>query len=145
MDESPSAERAAERFEEAFRAVFARFHRRDGVARGLSNSSRAVLTHLAAAGPMTIGEASRHLDRSQSTTSEILSQLERHGLVERRSDETDARRTLVWLSEPGFEALRREDRVLSLELLGTAFERLEPGRRGEILAALEDLNERTEK
>lgn len=143
MSGSPSAEQAAEDFDRAFRAVFAGFHRRDGAARGLSNASRSVLTHLAMAGPLTVGEAARHLDRSQSTTSGILAQLEHNGLVERRSDDSDARRTLVWLSEAGFAALRREESVLSHELLAAAFAGIAPKHRAAIVAALHDLTERT--
>jgi DNA-binding MarR family transcriptional regulator len=124
--DSDRAERSADEFDRLFRAVYATFHRRDGVERALSNASRAVLQHLALAGPLTVGEAAAHLSRSQSTTSELLAQLERNGLVERRRDVADARRTEVWLSAAGFAELRRDESVLGLDLLTPAMRRM-PG------------------
>ncbi len=131
-----SPDTAAERFDQAFRAIYATFHRRDGTDRGLSNTSRAALTHLSLAGPLTVGAAAEHLRRSQSTTSEILNQLEGHGLVERRTDPDDARRTLVWLTHAGLRALRDQDTVLGLDLLTAAFGRLQPPERTGILDAM---------
>ena len=69
---SDSHERA-ERFAERFRAVYLTFHRRDGPRSQLQGASRAVLEHLAMAGPLTVGEAAAHLDRAQSVISEIVS------------------------------------------------------------------------
>jgi hypothetical protein len=40
-----------------FRAIYLTFHRRDGPRSTLTGASRAVLQHLAMAGPVTIGEA----------------------------------------------------------------------------------------
>ena len=73
----------AERFADRFRAVYLTFHRRDGPRGQLQGASRAVLEHLAMAGPLTIGEAATHLNRSQSVVSEIVSHLEDQGLLER--------------------------------------------------------------
>jgi len=90
-----SDERArAERFAELFRAVYLTFHRRDGPRGQLPGASRAVLEHLAMAGPLTIGEAAGHLNRAQSVVSEIVSHLTGQGLLERESDPADRRRTL---------------------------------------------------
>ena len=75
----------AERFAELFRAVYLTFHRRDGPRSQLPGASRAVLEHLAMAGPLTIGEAAAHLRRAQSVVSEIVSHLEDQGLLERES------------------------------------------------------------
>jgi hypothetical protein len=59
-----TAQRAqAERFAELFRAVYLTFHRRDGPRSQLAGASRAVLEHLALAGPLTVGEAAAHLAR----------------------------------------------------------------------------------
>ncbi|MFT4283863.1 MAG: MarR family winged helix-turn-helix transcriptional regulator [Protaetiibacter sp.] len=139
--EDPGAADAADRFDALFRRVYASFHRRDGVDRGLSAASRGVLTHLALAGPVTIGEAARHFDRAQSATSELISQLERNGLVERRVDPADARRTLVWLTGPGHTARRRDEAVLGLGLLADAFAAMPVEGRAAILDSLARLLE----
>jgi DNA-binding MarR family transcriptional regulator len=70
-------------FEQLFRAVYLTFHRRDAPRSQLPSASLAVLEHLALAGPLTIGEAAAHLRRAQSVVSEIVSHLERQGLLER--------------------------------------------------------------
>jgi DNA-binding MarR family transcriptional regulator len=109
--------REAEEFDRLFQAVYLAFHRRDGKRSELSGASRAVLNHLAMAGPLTVGEAAVHLDRAQSVISEIVTHLERQGLLERERDPTDHRRTLVWLAPAGFDRLAEDRRVLSTELL----------------------------
>ena len=86
---------AAGEFEQLFRAVYLTFHRRDAPRSQLANASLAVLEHLALAGPLTGGELAAHLGRAQSVVSEVVSHLERQGLLERESDPADRRRTLV--------------------------------------------------
>ena len=80
--------------------MYLTFHRRDGPRGQLPGASRAVLEHLAMAGPLTVGEAAGHLDRAQSVVSEIISHLELQGLLERESDPAYRRRTLAWLTRP---------------------------------------------
>ena len=129
----------AERFAERFRAVYLTFHRRDGPRGQLQGASRAVLEHLAMAGPLTIGEAATHLDRAQSVVSEIVSHLEGQGLLERERDPADRRRTLVWLTPAGQRALRRDREVLGLDLLARALDQLPPGQADALIAGLGDL------
>ena len=129
----------AERFAERFRAVYLTFHRRDGPRGQLQGASRAVLEHLAMAGPLTIGEAAAHLDRAQSVVSEIVSHLEVQGLLERERDPADRRRTLVWLAPAGQSALRRDREVLGLDVLARALDRLPPGQADALIAGLGDL------
>jgi DNA-binding MarR family transcriptional regulator len=117
----------AERFAVLFRAVYLTFHRRDRPRSELPGASRAVLEHLALAGPLTIGEAAAHLRRAQSVISEIVTHLERDGLLERENDPEDRRRTLIWLTPGGHEALRRDREVLGVELLARAMARLPAG------------------
>ena len=83
------------------------------------------------AGPLTIGEAASHLRRAQSVVSEIVSHLERQGLLERENDPADRRRTLIWLTPAGQATLRRQREVLSEELLTSALRATarRPGRR----------------
>lgn len=133
------ADDPAHAFEQLFQAVYLRFHRRDAKRSELSAASRAVLQHLALAGPLTVGEASRHLDRAQSVVSDIVTQLEAKGLLERERDPGDRRRVLVWLTPAGFAQLGRDREVLSTELLGPALARLPPPTRTALLAGLRAL------
>jgi DNA-binding MarR family transcriptional regulator len=132
-------EERAERFADRFRAVYLTFHRRDGPRSQLQGASRAVLEHLALAGPLTIGEAAAHLDRAQSVVSEIVSHLEGQGLLERESDPADRRRTLIWLTPAGRGALRRDREVLGLDLLARALARVPPGQAEDLIAGLQAL------
>jgi DNA-binding MarR family transcriptional regulator len=129
----------AERFAELFRAVYLTFHRRDGPRSQLPGASRAVLEHLALAGPLTVGEAAAHLSRAQSVVSEIVSHLEREGLLEREDDPADRRRTLIWLTPHGHEALRRDREVLGLDLLARTMARLPPGQAEQLIEGLRAL------
>jgi DNA-binding MarR family transcriptional regulator len=61
------------------------------------------LRHLAAAGPLTVGEQARHLGISRATASEVVDRLEAKGLVERMRDQRDQRRVFVWLTDSGRE------------------------------------------
>jgi DNA-binding MarR family transcriptional regulator len=129
----------AERFAELFRAVYLTFHRRDGPRGQLAGASRAVLEHLAMTGPLTIGEAAAHLSRAQSVVSEIVSHLERQGLLERESDPADRRRTLVWLTPDGHDALRRDREVLGTDLLDRVMSGLPPGQADSLIDGLRAL------
>ena len=134
------SQQRAERFAERFRAVYLTFHRRDGPRSQLQGASRAVLEHLAMAGPLTIGEAAAHLGRAQSVISEIVSHLEQQGLLA-ESDPADRRRTLVWLTPAGHAALRRDREVLGLDLLARALARVPPGQAEALIAGLHALVE----
>ena len=136
QDGASAAQRQAVAFEQLFQGVYLAFHRRDGPRSELSGASRAVLLHLALAGPLTIGEAAAHLDRAQSVVSEIVTQLERKHLLERERDPADRRRTLVWLTPAGHDVLARDGRVLAVELLAPALARLAPGEREHLLRLL---------
>lgn len=126
-------------FEDAFQHIYLQFHRRDGKRAQMSAASRSVLTHLSHTGPLTIGEAAAHLDRAQSVVSDIVTQLERKGLLEREPDPADRRRALVWLTPTGFAALAREHQVLSVDLVAQAAGSLSADQRAELLDALRAL------
>ena len=129
----------AERFAELFRAVYLTFHRRDGPRGQLAAASRAVLEHLALAGPLTVGEAAAHLNRAQSVVSEIVSHLEHQGLLEREDDPADRRRTLIWLTPHGHDVLRREREVLGVDHLALALARLPPSQADALIVGLRAL------
>jgi DNA-binding MarR family transcriptional regulator len=129
----------AERFAARFRTVYLTFHRRDGPRSQLAGASRAVLEHLAMAGPLTVGEAAAHLSRAQSVVSEIVSHLQDQGLLERENDPADRRRTLIWLTPAGHDALRRDREVLGLDLLASAFARMPAGEADALIAGMQAL------
>ena len=133
------AHEAAEIFARQFPSMYLRFHRRDAKGTALAPTSRAVLQHLALAGPVTVGELGGHLDRTQSVVSDIVAHLEEDGLVERQDDPVDRRRRLVWLSPSGRELLARDREVLSVELLARAFAELSEAERQAVLEAVDSL------
>ena len=133
MAPANDAQASAEAYAELFPAVFLAFHRRDGKQRELSSASRAVLLHLAGAGPLTVGECAKHLDRAQSVVSDIIEQLEGHGLLARVRDESDRRRSLVWLTDSGRARLIDEQQVLSRAALERAFAFMTPHERTQLL------------
>ncbi len=124
-ERQPEADRVGE-FADLFAQVYLTYHRRDGPRAQLSGASRAVLNHLALTGPLAIGEAAEHLSRAQSVVSDIVTQLERNGLLERTADPRDRRRTLVWLTDDGMQRLERDRRVLDTDLLTPAIAALPP-------------------
>ena len=122
-----------------FEQTYLRFHRRDAKRSQLSGASRAVLLHLAMSGPLTVGEAARHLDRAQSVVSDIVTQLETKGLLERQVDPDDRRRTLVWLTPQGVRRLEDDRDVLGRELLERAMRTMPDADRAALLDGLRAL------
>lgn len=134
------AQDRAKHFCDLYREVYLRFHRRDPVdAYRLSQESHGVLRHLFDTGPLTVMEAARHFERSQSSVSELIARLEARDLLARQPDERDRRRTLVWLTPLGREVLEKTEQVLSTRLLEHAFEQLPPEEAAVIVDALDRL------
>ncbi len=104
-----------------------------------SPEAAAILEHLADAGPLTVSEAAKHFERSQAATSELVERLRRRGLVDRIPDQRDQRRHLVWLTEDGRETTAAMRRVLDADRLDTAFQRLEPAQRRQLVAGMQAL------
>jgi DNA-binding MarR family transcriptional regulator len=129
---------AANAFSEIFPAVYLRFHaRRRG--HPLTPQSWAVLQHLAHAGPLTIGEAARHLGRAQSVVSEIMDGLERKDLVARVRDGRDRRRTLVWLTDAAHAEMADARRVLEHARLEAAMREMSTGERASLVRGMRAL------
>jgi DNA-binding MarR family transcriptional regulator len=125
---------------ELFPAVYLRFHvRRPKPGRRLDNTAASVLIHLHETGPLTIGEAAKHLNRAQSVISEIVTRLERRRLIARMRDERDRRRVLVWLTPEGLRAVAEQRQVLSPELLRRAVTRMSPAARQALVAGMQAL------
>lgn len=73
---------------------------RDAAASGaLGPRHMPALLAVAAAEPLSVSELARRLGLELSTTSAIVGQLSRAGLIERAEDESDRRRTIVRLQE----------------------------------------------
>ncbi|MBZ8141340.1 hypothetical protein CLD22_15725 [Rubrivivax gelatinosus] len=106
----------ARRFGLLYREFYLRAPRRadDGRERP-SPDTVAMLLHMAQAGPATASELARQLDRAQSTLNARVAALEAAGLVSRRCGGQDVRRTRIWLSPAGRQALAE-----ALEVLDTA-------------------------
>lgn len=134
-------EQAVDDFSQLFPAVYLRFHRRNRKRPPVGPQAWAALQHLQWTGPITIGEATKHLGRAQSVVSEIVDSLEAKGLVARMDDTRDRRRKLIWLTDVGLELLEREQEVLSRELLTEAFERLSPRERAAVVSGMRALSE----
>jgi DNA-binding MarR family transcriptional regulator len=142
---SPSPSDAAREFTSLFGATFLRFHRRAAKRSAWTPQGWAVLQHLEMAGPLTVTEAAKHMNRAQSVMSEIVDGLERKGLLARMRDERDRRRTLVWLTDEGRAAMEAERQVLSQALLQRAFARLDGEAAEDLLRALRALVDASEE
>ena len=90
---------------------------------GMTGRHGGVLAQLAAGPPVSVTGLARRMSVSLSTASELVGDLSRAGLVERREDESNRRRTLVSLSEAyrstveGFVGLRAAPLLKVLERL----------------------------
>jgi len=95
---------------EEMREVIAYLHRRSPPpldALDLSMAQLKVLFTVSCRGPLTISEVAERLGISLPTASHLVDRVVQLGLVARREDERDRRRTLVELTEHG-EALLRQ-------------------------------------
>jgi len=133
-------EEATRRFAELFAALYRRFYRRVAVGEyRLTSESLAILQHLADAGPLTVGEAARHMARSQAAMSELIKRLVDRGMLDRMPDERDRRRVLIWLTGAGRETLATAKAVLSHELLAGALAQMPGESRRRMIERLETL------
>ena len=97
-------------------AVYKEFDARVRAA-GLSSIEWRVLATLSDGDGLTIGELAGEVLAQQPTLTKLVDRMERAGLVERRGDETDGRRTLV------FETARGRAHVAPLLVQAKAHER----------------------
>jgi DNA-binding MarR family transcriptional regulator len=130
----------------AFNDLFAELHgrlytRRSPRAPGITREGLALLHHLWRAGPLTVGELARHLDRSQAATSEMVERLIGRGLLDRMADERDRRRHFIWLTDEGQTVLRRESRPLDAARLATALAGLSADERAALVGLMKRLTE----
>jgi DNA-binding MarR family transcriptional regulator len=110
-------------------------------AAGLGPRHVGVLAHLAAEGPMTVGELADRLRVSLAHASLMAGALARAGLAERREDERDRRRTIVAVSERYAEPIREWLRA-RVDPLRALLAELSADERDALLGALRLLDER---
>jgi DNA-binding MarR family transcriptional regulator len=109
---------------------------------------QSIALHRIAAGQLSIAALQAEIGRSQATTSHLVNQLEKQGLVERGDDPADARRTLVRLSRLGRRKLARLEtlRRRSFEaVMSDLPRRVRRDLEAALGAALEALDERDRK
>ncbi|HTA12660.1 MAG TPA: MarR family transcriptional regulator [Solirubrobacteraceae bacterium] len=100
------------------------------------------LLSVAVAGPMSVSELSTRLGLGLSSTSAIVGQLSRAGLLERSEDESDRRRTIVRLHERDRQAIAPWAERALAPLRGT-LERLSPPARAHFMEGWRILHEET--
>jgi DNA-binding MarR family transcriptional regulator len=101
----------------------------------LSFTTLSVLHTLATVGPQRLSELTASEQVTQPAITQIVTKLEREGLVERRPDPSDGRAVLVHITDEGTAIVRgrQEERMVRLTELA---ERLTPAERSRIQAAL---------
>jgi DNA-binding MarR family transcriptional regulator len=135
-----TAQQAARRIARLFPEVYRRYHWAQKVRGGDLPATRRgleVLQHLAASGPLTVGEQAEHLGLRRNSVSELLQRLEAKGLVARVRDERDERRVLVWLTEAGRDVVSRIGQVLAPDLLTDSLAALSPAERAIVVRGFE--------
>ncbi|WP_367134792.1 MULTISPECIES: MarR family winged helix-turn-helix transcriptional regulator [Streptomyces] len=104
-------------------------------AHSLTARHGAVLPQLIAEAPLAVGELARRMRLSLSTTSELVGALNRAGLVERREDPANRRRTLVAVADGHRPAVEAFIATRSQPLL-RALDSLSPRDRAGFVAGL---------
>lgn len=101
----------------------------------LSFTTLSVLHTLSRKSPMRLTELTANEQVTQSAITQLVTRLERDGLVERRSDPNDGRVVLVHITPKGAQVIdsRRLDRIAQLAKF---MEGLDPEERQAIAAAL---------
>ena len=84
-----------------------RYVRRRAVAGGLSTAASAALSRLGREGPHRLTDLARAEGVSQPGMTQLITRMERAGLVRRRADERDGRGVFVETTEAGAEVLRQ--------------------------------------
>ncbi|WP_150239915.1 MarR family winged helix-turn-helix transcriptional regulator [Nocardiopsis quinghaiensis] len=120
--------RARSEMPEALRRLFTEHH--------LTARHGAVLAQLAHGQELGVSELASRLEVGLSTVSELVGDLSRVGLVERRSDPANRRRVLVSLAQE-HRGLMRTFTARRARPLLRAFERLSPNQREGFAAGLE--------
>ena len=116
-----------------------RLIREISAAGGISPTTASVLSLLGRQGPERLTEMARSVGISQPAMTQLISRMERDGLVTRASAPEDRRAVLVVLSDHG-EAVLAERREQRAGVLGELLARLDPADQAAIGAALPALD-----
>jgi DNA-binding MarR family transcriptional regulator len=114
---------------------------RDAATRGsLGPRHMPALLAVAAAGPLSVSDLARRLGLGLSTTSAIVGQLSRAGLLERAEDDADHRRTIVRLQDDHRAVIGKWTEQTLAPLRGS-LERLTPRARAQFMEGWRILHE----
>jgi DNA-binding MarR family transcriptional regulator len=96
-----------------------RYVRRSATAGGLSTAASSALGRLGREGPQRLTELARAENVSQPNMTQLVTRMERAGLVRRTADRTDGRGVLVEATDTGLELFRRRrtERAAALQQL----------------------------
>jgi DNA-binding MarR family transcriptional regulator len=96
-----------------------RYVRRSATAGGLSTAASSALARLGREGPQRLTELARAEGVSQPGMTQLVTRLERSGLVRRTADHSDGRGVLVTATDSGLELFqqRRAERARALQQL----------------------------
>jgi DNA-binding MarR family transcriptional regulator len=132
-----------ELFDSLYGRVWRALHRPDDAA--VSQHELELLHHIPApgAGAVTLNHLARHLGLPKSTTSVLVKDLERRGLLRRSRDPSNERQLAIVLTEAGAERVAA-DTVLDLPRLDAALQTLPPTERHALLTTLQRLAEAAE-
>lgn len=133
MDSGP-AETSAEELMIAVEQLV-RHVRRSATAGGLSTAASSALGRLGREGPQRLTELARAENATQPNMTQLVTRMERAGLVRRVADHTDGRGVLVEVTERGEEVFR-ERRAERAEALGQLVGELSEPERQAVRVAL---------
>ncbi|MER5530884.1 MarR family transcriptional regulator [Streptomyces sp. NPDC002677] len=130
MDSGGSGEELVVAFEQLVRYV-----RQVSTAGGLSSAASSVLGRLGREGPQRLTELARAEGVSQPGMTQLVTRMERDGLVRRIASTDDRRGVLVEGTDAG-AALVRQRRAERAEALRELMDRLDPQERSAVVIAL---------
>ncbi|MFG2475910.1 MarR family winged helix-turn-helix transcriptional regulator [Streptomyces fagopyri] len=84
-----------------------RYVRRSAVTGGLSTAASSALSRLGREGPQRLTELARAENASQPNMTQLVTRMERAGLVRRTADHSDGRGVLVEATDDGLDVFRR--------------------------------------
>lgn len=84
-----------------------RYVRRSAVTGGLSTAASSALSRLGREGPQRLTELARAENVSQPNMTQLVTRMERAGLVRRTADHSDGRGVLVEATDDGLDVFRR--------------------------------------
>lgn len=108
----------------------------------LSPRHLSLLSFLLHDGPLPVGALAQRLEVAPTTASLMVSDLGRQGILERREDDTDRRRTIVSIAESHRQAIK-DWLAVGAKAWRTALEPLTPAQRQLVIDALHTYHRET--